>query len=256
MAREWYEKQLGAWSAGYATNTLSRMENNLLPWLGRRNVGDIEASELLACLRRVEARGAHDLAHRCHEISGRIFRYAIAIGKAKRDPSQDIRGALAPRAPEHYATITDPKGIGSLLRAIDSYQGDTSTRLALRMAPYVFVRPGELRRSEWSEFDLDAGEWRIPAAKMKMEAPHFIPLAPQVLAILKELHPLTTRLNETGWKPGVIERQLAHCERNQVRAAYNYAEHVPERRQMMIAWADYLDGLRSGADVIALRGAA
>ncbi|MCF8002654.1 MAG: tyrosine-type recombinase/integrase [Chromatiaceae bacterium] len=291
VARDWLSKRRSTWSAGYYKDTVARIENNLLPWLGARPINQITAPELLTCLRRIESRGAHDLSHRCHQLSGEVFRYAVAIGKAERDPSQDIRGALTTRSPIHFASITDPQGIGELLRAIDGYRGDNTTRIALQMAPYVFLRPGELRQAEWSEFNLDAAEWRIPAEKMKLPTPHIIPLAPQVIALLEDLRPLTgsdrylfsslrtkdrpmsentlnaalrrmgydkstmtshgfrsmasTRLNEMGWPSDWIERQLSHVERNAVRASYNYAQHLPERRRMMLAWANYLDDLRA-----------
>ena len=300
VTREWHGRQLQVWTPGYAEITMSRIEGNLFPWLGSRPVGAISPPELLACLRRIEARGAHDLARRCRQIAGSVFRYAISIGKAERDPSQDLRGALTAPSLTHRAAITRPAEIGRLLRDIDAYQGTLVVRAALRMGAYLFVRPGELRHAEWDELDLDAGLWRIPASKMKMRQDHLVPLAPQVLAILDELRPLThgrgrflfpslrsadrpmsentilaalralgyakeqmtghgfrsmasTRLNEMGWPPDVIERQLAHRERNAVRAAYNRAEYLPERRKMMVAWADYLDGLKNGADVVALR---
>lgn len=302
VAREWHGRQLRAWTPGYAEITMARIEGNLVPWLGSRPIGAITAPELLACLRRIEARGAHDLARRCRQLAGQVFRYAISIGKAERDPSQDLRGALTAPSLTHRAAITRPNEIGRLLRDIDAYQGTLVVRAALRMGAYLFVRPGELRHAEWDELDMEAGLWRIPAAKMKMRDPHLVPLAPQVVAILDELRPLTygrgkyllpsmrsadrpmsentilaalralgyskeemtghgfrsmasTRLNEMGWPPDVIERQLAHRERNAVRAAYNHAEHLPERRRMMAAWADYLDGLKNGADVVGLRRA-
>jgi integrase len=196
-------------------------------------------------------------------------------------------------------TITDPKKIGDLLRAIDGYEGHFVTKCALKLAPLVFVRPGELRHAEWREIDFDKHEWRIPGEKMKMRAVHIVPLSKQVLAILKELYPLTgggkyvfpsirsnarpmsentvngalrrlgyskdemtghgfrsmasTLLNEQGWHRDAIERQLAHAERDNVRAAYNYAEHLPERKKMMQAWADYLDGLRNGAEIVPIK---
>jgi integrase len=210
---------------------------------------------------------------------------------------------MPPVKDRHHASITDPKAIGDLLRAIEGYKGAYVTKAAMGLAPLVFVRPGELRQAEWAEIDLDKAEWRIPAEKMKMRDPHIIPLSTQAVAILRELHPLTGRgryvfpsartpngdrcmsenavlaalrrlgygkeemtghgfrsmastlLNEQGWHRDAIERQLAHAERNAVRAAYNYAEHLPERRKMMQAWADYLDGLKKGAEVIPFKRA-
>jgi len=225
-----------------------------------------------------------------------VFRYAIATGRAERDPSADLKGALAPVVVRHHPAITDPKGIGELLRAIHAYRGQPITEAALKLAPLVFVRPGELRKAEWSEVDLVNGEWRIPAHKMKLPEQHIVPLAKQAIAILRELEPVTglgryvfpcmrgedrpmsenaltaalrrmgysgdqmtwhgfrslasTQLNEQGFEPDWIEAQLAHAERNDIRAAYNYAKYLPQRRKMMQAWADYLDGLRLGPSVL------
>jgi integrase len=213
----------------------------------------------------------------------------VATGRADRDPSCDLRGALAPVKQTHFASLIDPKEIGALLRAINNYQGHFPTVCALRLAPLLFVRPGELRNAEWSEFDLEKAEWRIPAVKMKMKETHLVPLSAKALTILKELHPLTghgkylfpsvrtpkrpmsentingalrrlgytsddmtahgfrsiasTLLNEHGWNRDAIERQLAHSERNSVRAAYNYAEHLPIRREMMEWWSNHMDEL-------------
>lgn len=251
-------------------------------------------------LRRIESRGVVETAHRALQNCSSVFRYAVATGRAERDPSLDLRGALAPAQEQHHAAITDPKAIGDLLRALAGYQGSYVTCCALRLAPLLFVRPGELRKAEWTEFNVDAAEWRIPAVRMKMKEVHIVPLATQAVAILGELRALTgngkyvfpgtrskdrpmsentvnaalrrlgyakdemtghgfrsmasTRLNEQGWHRDAIERQLAHAERNAVRAAYNYAEHLPERKRMMQGWADYLDKLRAGADVIPMRG--
>jgi integrase len=301
VVREWHGKHAPRWAPGHAGKIIGRFERDIFPWLGVRPVPEITAPALLEVLRRIEARGAIETAHRAHQNCGRVFRYAIATGRAERDPAADLRGALPPVKEKHHASLTDPKAIGALLRAIDGYQGSFISQSALRLAPLTFVRPGELRKAEWSEIDLDAAEWRIPAERMKMKAPHIVPLSAQALGILRELHPLTgtghyvfpglrtptrpmsentvnaalrrlgyakdemtghgfrsmasTLLNEQGWHRDAIERQLAHGERDAVRAAYNYAEHLPERRRMMQAWADYLDGLKNGAQVVALHGA-
>jgi len=219
-----------------------------------------------------------------------VFRYAVATGRAEHDVATDLKDALAPVKSRNFATVTEPARVGELLRAIDGYAGQPVTALALKLAPLVFVRPGELRAAEWSEFDLDNAEWRIPAARMKMGEQHIVPLSRQAVAVLHELQPLTQRgrylfpslltrerpmsentvnaalrrlgygrqeqtghgfrsmactlLNEQGFPPDVIELQLAHAERNKVRAAYNKAQRLAERRKMMQAWADYLDRLR------------
>ncbi|HEX2796549.1 MAG TPA: integrase arm-type DNA-binding domain-containing protein [Immundisolibacter sp.] len=301
VAREWFAKFAPGWAPTHAEKIIRRLEREVFPWLGARPVGDITAPELLTVLRRIEARGRLETAHRAHQNCGRVFRYAVATGRAERDPSGDLRGALPPATKRHHAAIIDPKAIAELLRVLDGYTGSFVTACALRLAPLLFVRPGELRRAEWAEIYLDAAEWRIPAAKMKMRAPHVVPLADQALAILRELHPLTgrgryvfpgarsserpmsentvnaalrrlgyekdamtghgfrtlasTTLHEQGWPSDIIERQLAHAERNKIKAAYNRAEHLPERRKMMQAWADYLDGLRAGGVVVPLRRA-
>lgn len=291
IARAWLATQQRKLATTTYDKAVATLENNVFPWLGSRPIAEIDPPELLAVLKRVEARGAHETAHRVKERCGQVFRYAIAHGTAKRDPTADLRGALAPVVRTSRAAVTDPGLVGDLLRALESYSGQFITRCALRLAPLLFTRPGELRAMEWTELDLDGEEWRIPANKMKMREAHVVPLAPQALAILRELQPLTgrgrycfpslrtadrpmsentvnaalrrlgfdkdtmtghgfralasTRLNEMGWKPDVIERQLAHAERNAVRAAYNRAQYMAERRKMMTSWADYLDQLKA-----------
>jgi len=301
LTDEFFARQATKLSATTVEKDLSRLRTYVLPSLGRRPIGSITAPELLAVLRRIESRGTFETAHRTRAAISRVMRYAIATGRAERDPTADLRGALTPVAKANFPAIIEPKRIGELLRAIDGYVGQPSTAYALRLAPYVFVRPGELRGAEWAEFDLDAREpvWRIPGARMKMGEEHIVPLSRQAVAILRDLHALTgdgrylfpglrtpsrpisnntlnaalrrlgiaqdehtahgfrsmasTRLNEMGWPPDVIELQLAHKERNKVRAAYNRAERLEERRQMMQAWADYLDALKAGAKVVPLR---
>jgi integrase len=164
---------------------------NVFPWLGSTPILDIKAPELLMVLRRIESRGALETAHRVRSICSQVFRYALATGRAERDTAADLRGALPPSKPKHLAAITNPQKVAELLRAIDSYEGSFVTKCALRIAPLVFVRPGELRHMEWSEIDFDVAEWNIPAGKMKTKQPHLVPLARQALEILKELYPLT-----------------------------------------------------------------
>jgi integrase len=299
IAREWYAKFSPSWAPSHAKTTIRRLELFIFPWLGDRPIKTITAPELLIALRRIEAKGALETAHRVKQVCGQVFRYAIATGRAERDPSGDLRGAIPPASGKHMATITDPKEIAGLLRSIDDYRGSIVTRCALQLAPLVFVRPGELRQAEWSEFNLEKAEWRIPAEKMKAGAVHIVPLSRQALDILREIHPLTghgryvfpsprtdsrpmssnailsalrrmgyakdemsghgfrsmasTLLNEHGWNRDAIERQLAHAERNSVRAAYNHAEFMPERQRMMQAWADYLQGIKSEVKIISIR---
>ncbi|MCG9060202.1 tyrosine-type recombinase/integrase [Laribacter hongkongensis] len=292
IAREWHAKFLPTWTVGHADKIMRRFERDVFPWLGSRPVAEIDAPTLLAVLRRIESRGAIETAHRAMQSAGQVFRYAIATGRAQRNPAADLVGALAPAIKQSFPTITDPIKIAELLRAIDGYQGTLPTLCALRLAPLVFVRPGELRKAEWSEIDLDGSTWIIPAERMKMREKHVVPLSEQAVSSLRELHPLTgggpyvfpgartngrpmsentvnaalrrlgydkdtmtghgfrhmasTLLNEQGWNRDAIERQMAHAERNQVRAVYNYAEYLPERRKMMQAWSDYLDALKAG----------
>ncbi len=191
VAREGHGKHAPRWAPGHASKIIGRFERDVFPWLGARPVEAITAPGLFEVLRRIEARGAVESAHRAHQNCGRVFRYAIATGRAERDPAADLRGALPPVKEKHHAAITDPKAIGVLLRAIDGYQGSFVTQCALRLALLTFVRPGELRKAEWSEIDLDATECRIPAERMKMRAIHIVPMSVQAVAILRELHPLT-----------------------------------------------------------------
>lgn len=296
VAQEWYQKHSVKWVESHGDRIIRRLEKDVFPFVGKRPITEISAPEILTVLQRIEKRGAIETAHRTHQNFGQIFRYAIATGYAENDPSPHLRGALKPIQQRHHASITDPKAIGDLLRAIHAYKGFFVTKCALRLAPLFFVRPGELRKAEWSEFNFETAEWRIPASKMKMRELHIVPLSTQAIAILRELHMLTgndkfvfpsirtskrpmsentvtgalrrlgytsdemtghgfrsmacTILNEQGWNRDAIERQLAHAERNNIRAAYNYAEYLPERRKMMQHWADYLDALISGTNVV------
>ena len=191
IAREWYEQQKPSWTADHAITVIRRLEVNVFPWLGAKTITDISAPELLTCLRRVESRGAIETAHRVLSICSQVWRYAIATGNAERNIAADLRGALRPVKTRHYPTVTEPARIGELLRMFDGYHGTLTVRCALRLAPLVFQRPGELRQLEWSQLDLDAGEWRFTASKDG--PPHIVPLARQALEILNELKPLTGR---------------------------------------------------------------
>jgi len=296
VAREWLARMSTSWTEHTGKTNVSRLELYVFPYLGARPIKEIAAPELLAVLRRVESRGAEETARRLRTLCGQVFRYAVATGRCERDPAADLRGALAKAKPTHFASVTVPREVAGLLRALDSYTGNPETLAALKLAPLVFVRPGELRQAEWSEIDLEAAEWRIPAEKMKMRDAHIVPLSRQAITILAELHPLTgdgrfcfpsgrtkdrpmsnntvnaalrrmgfsrdemtghgframasTLLHEQGWPSDVIERQLAHAERNKVKAAYNRAGYLPERRRMMQSWSDYLDALKAGGKVI------
>jgi len=191
IAREWQEKFKSKWQEEYADKIMRRMELNVFPLIGLRPIKNIKAPELLAVLRRVESRDALELAHRIRNLCDQIFRYAVATGRTERNPAADLKGALIPVKEKHRAAITDPKRVGELLRAIDSYQGTFVVQCALKFAPLVFVRPGELRHAEWSEINLENAEWNIPASKMKMKEAHLVPLSRQALEILRKLHTLT-----------------------------------------------------------------
>jgi len=193
VAREWIEEKGSAWSASNTSKTERRLEVDVFPWLGNRPIADITAPDLLTVLRRTETRGAIDTAHRVLQTCGQVFRYAIVTGRAQRDPSADLRGALKSSKGGHFAAVTEPKAIGALLRALHGYQGGVVIRCALRLAPLVFVRPGELRKAEWKEIDFEKAQWDIPAERMKMGVAHIVPLSRQAREILKELHPLTGR---------------------------------------------------------------
>ena len=302
IGREWFGKTAPALADNTKGKLLRFLETDVFPWIGARPIASLAAADLIKVIERIEQRGAMDIARRVHNYMGRIFRYAVGRGLVSRDPSRDIelKDILPPEDVQHHASVTDPKAVGGLLRAIDGFTGAYATRCALRLAALAFVRPGELRHAEWTEFDFDAAEWRIPAGKMKMKEQHLVPLSAQAVAILREIQPLTgggryvfpsertgsrpmsentvnaalrrmgyakeemtghgfrsmasTLLHELGLPHAVIERQLAHGERNKVSAAYNFAEHLPERRKMMQQWADYLDKLKTGADVIPICG--
>jgi integrase len=193
IAREWFGKQSKTWAVSHSSKIMLRLEKDLFPWLGARPIADITAPEILSCLRRVESRGAVESSHRILQNCGQIMRYAIATGRAMQNPADALKGALAPVQATHRAAITEPKAIGALLRAIDDYHGALITKSALKMAPLVFVRPGELRQAEWAEIDLDKAQWNIPAEKMKTREAHLVPLSTQAVAILTELAALTGR---------------------------------------------------------------
>lgn len=189
VAREWFARHSPGWAKTHADKIIARLENDVFPWLGSRAIAEIKAPEVLAVLRRVEARGALDTAHRVHQNCGQVFRYAIATGRAERDVGSDLRGALPPARHTHFASVTDPTEVAALLRALDAFQGTFVVQCALKLAPLLFVRPGELRSAEWSQFDLDKAQWRYMVSKTKTE--HLVPLATQAVAILRELHALT-----------------------------------------------------------------
>lgn len=293
VAREWFGKQLPGWAPSHSSKIIRRLERDIFPWIGSTKIGSLSPLDILRVLRRIENRGALETAHRAKQNCSQVFRYAVATGRADRDCTVDLKGAIPRASVRHHASITEPKAVGELLRAIDGYHGSIIIKLALQLAPLVFVRPVELRMARWCDVDVEAAEWRISAEIMKERRPHIVPLARQALEVFCALMPVTgnhkyvfpnvrtserpmsentvnaalrslgysrdemtghgfrsmasTLLNEQGWSPDAIERQLAHGHRNAVRAAYNYAEYLPERKRMMQAWADYLDQLKRGA---------
>ncbi len=311
VAREFHATQIDGWSPDHATRWLRRMEKDVFPYIGRLTLPEVTAPILLDVLRRVERRGLTETVHTLRQCCGQVFRYGIQTGRCERNPSPDLNGALKPIVVEHMAALLDPMKAGELLRAIDGYTGQPATRAALLLSALLFQRPGNIRAMEWTWIDLDAALLTIPAASMKRRLhgkingrPHFVPLAPQALAILRELQPLTGHGRylfpslRTGEKPisentinaglrrmgfssdemtahgframartlmiermpgisaDVIEAQLAHGKSGPLGAAYDRAEFMDQRRKMMTEWANYLDKLRTGADVIPLRGVA
>jgi len=294
IAREWHQGRSRVWSESHASNIMGRLERDVFPWLGNRPISEIKVPELLKALRRIENRGAHETAQRVLGNCGEIFRYAVQSGKTERNIVSDLKGALQPVQKTHLAAITDPKRVGELLKMIDGYQGTLPVKCALRLAPLVFVRPGELRAAEWNSIDLKKAEWRFMASKTRTQ--HVVPLATQAIEILKELQPLTgngrylfpgqrsahrpmsnnavlsafrrmeigkdemsghgframarTILDEElGFRPDIIEHQLAHRVKDPLGRAYNRTSHLDERRAMMQAWADYLEGLKTNGNV-------
>ncbi len=287
VAREWYEQRKHEWKPSSAKTTLKRLERHIFPKLGKRPITTITAPDILSMLRVIESSGALDTAQRVMQMCGQVFMYAIATGRAERNPVPDLRGALKTPVTQHHAYLK-AADLPEFLKKLEAYDGALQTKLALRFLLLTYVRTIELRGAEWPEIDFDKAEWRIPAGRMKMKELHIVPLSRQAVAVLRELQKHTgnrqyifpnqhnpvsfmsentmlyalyrmgyhsrttghgfrstasTILNENGFMPDVIERQLAHCERNKVRAAYNHAQYLPERRKMMQWWADYIDGV-------------
>lgn len=301
ICREWLENKRSTVEEAQYKKALARLEKDVFPWMGGRPIAEITAPEILAVLRRIDARGARYTAHKAKSEISQCFRYAIATGRAERDPCPDLKGAIPAPKTENLPAITNPNEVGELLRAIDGFKGTFVVRCALLLAPLLFVRPGELRKAAWDCFDLDKAEWRYLVTKTKTE--HLVPLASQAVATLKELHALTghgryvfpgrdpqlpmsdaavnaalrrmgydTKTEITGHgframartilheelhqKPEVIEHQLAHSVSDALGTAYNRTKFLKERKTMMQLWADYLDKLKAGAEVIPLHGSA
>ena len=191
MALAWFEKFSPRWVPAHTETVIHRLEADVFPWIGAKPIAEVTAVQLLEVLRRIEARGAVSTAHRIKQIIGQVFRYAIATGSASRDPSADLRGALAPERERHFGAITKPSDVVGLMRAIAGYQGSFIVRCALRFTALTFARPGEIRKAEWSEIDFDNALWRIAAERMKMKREHLVPLSRQTIEVLRELHRLT-----------------------------------------------------------------
>ncbi len=303
-ALEWFEKHKTRWSSHYAIREKRNLEKDLFPYFANRRIGEIEPIELLAAIRKVEERGALDVAHRVLTTARAVWRYAVATARAPRDITGDIAGALTPHHGKHFAAITKPGELGALIRVIRGYQGGPIVRAALQLAPMLFQRPGELRAAAWAEIDLGAALWTIPATRMKRKKegkengiPHYVPLPTQAVEILRKLQPLTgagtllfpgershdrpisdntlrAALLTLGYGPTVqsvhgfratartilaevldvdplvIEAQLAHAVKDANGTSYNRTQYLKHRAAMMQQWADYLDKLAAGADVI------
>jgi len=198
VAREWFEVKQGGWAKGYADKIIARLEADVFPYVGSAPVAGVTPVQLLEVLRRVDARGVVETAHRALENCGQVFRYAVATGRSITNPARDLKDALRRPEPRHFPAITDPKRFGELLRACDAYAATPVVRAALKLAPMLLLRPGELRFAEWPEIDLDAAMWTVPAVRMKRElreklhgAPHLVPLPRQAVAVLRDMHKLT-----------------------------------------------------------------
>lgn len=301
VARSWHEHWKGPKSSRHADYVIRRLELDVFPEMGRKPIAEITAPQLLAMAKKIEARGALDIARRAWQTCGQVFEYALAHGVIERNPAKDVRpgAALKPRKKGHFARL-DAKELPELLRKIEVYPGTPYTRQGMKLMALTFVRTGELIAARWEEFDLDAAEWRIPAERMKMRTPHIVPLSTQAVDVLRSLHELrgasgllfpgerdhekpmsngailgalkrmgyagrmtghgfrgiaSTMLHEMGFDHAHIELQLAHQERDEVSAAYNFATYLPQRRVMLQRWADHLDALRQGGKVLPFKTA-
>jgi len=298
IGREWFDTKMAEKSESHRDRTLRLLEKDLFTVVGRQPIKAITAPELLAALRRIESRGALDMAKRARQAASQVFAYAIQTGRAERNVAEDLRGALTPGKKKHHAAITDPIELGKLLRAMEASTAGPVVKAALLITPILFQRPGEIRHMEWEEINDD--RWEIPAEKMKMRLPHIVPLPSQALALLEDLKPITGRgryvfpsargasrcmsdnavrvalrdlgytneqqtphgfratartiLDEVlGFRPDIIEQQLAHAVKDANGRAYNRTAHLKARTTMMQTWADYLDKLRQGAEVVNIR---
>ena len=294
IAREWHEQQKGGWSKNHWERVLVSLEKEAFPDIGIFPIHELTAPHVLAVIRKVEKRGALEVAARLLQRCSAVFRYAIQTGKAVHNPTSDLQGALKTKKVEHRAALARAD-LPLFFEKLEKYDGSKITQLALKLVILTFVRTGELRGATWNEFDLDNAQWRVPAERMKMRAEHIVPLSDQAIQILNELKEITgkhdlvfpsrqtwkksmsentmlyamyrmgyhgiatvhgfratasTILNESGFKADVIERQLAHVEKNKVRAAYHRSEYLEERKQMMQWWANFIEGLQGNNNVV------
>lgn len=295
LCMEWLQSRTDQIQPAQIEKSRARLEKDVLPWLGKKPISSITAPDVLSVMRRIDERGARYTAHKVKSEISQIVRYAIATGRAERDPCPDLRGALPPAKETHRAAITTPKEVAELLRAMSGFAGTFIVKCALQLSPLLFVRPGELRKAKWADIDLDRAEWRYHVTKTKVD--HLVPLASQAVAILRELHQLTgcreyvfpgrdpklpmsdaainaalrrmgydtkTEITGHGFRamartilaeelriiPEVIEHQLAHKVSDSLGTAYNRTKFIDDRVRMMQAWADYLEKLKAGADVV------
>lgn len=304
VALEWIAKKKPGWTPYYLRQVERFMQADVFPKIGKLPIRSVTAAHLLEVVKLIEGRGAETVAVLVRQWASAIFRYAVATLRADSDPAAALKGAIHRPKVEHHKPMTRDQ-IGDFVKALDGYAGYRTTVIALRLMLLTFVRTVELRGAEWSEFDLDRAEWRIPAERMKMREPHTVPLSWQAVELLRELHTYTggrtflfpnyrnpkacmtattlnralermgfngkgsigfsahgfratasTILNETGFRPDVIERQLAHAERDKTRASYNQAEYMPERVAMMQQWADMVDSIAAGGTVTQIKRAA
>ena len=301
IAREWYARKVSSWSATHSHRIMQLLERDIFPHIGSKPIEGLTAPALLTVARKIETRGAVETSHRALQNIGQIFRYAVATGRAERDPTGDLRGALSTVIHGHLPALTDPKQVGELLRAFDGFKGTNVVRTALLLAPLVFVRPGELRKARWENFDLDSGTWSFNASKARTGETneHLVPLATQAIELLRELHKHTgkrelvfpgrdpkkpmseaavnaalrrlgydtkTEITGHGFRamartilaeqldvdPRIIEQQLAHAVPDVLGRAYNRTKYIEQRKVMMQRWADYLDQLKAGAQIVHL----
>jgi integrase len=289
IALEWYEQQRERWKQHHAVDVLNSIKREVFPALGKRPLIDITTQEVLSVIRKIENRGALDVAGRILQRTTSVFRYAVQTGRLTANPATELRGAVKQRKVKHQPSLK-ADDLPEFLNKLELYEGEPLTRLALKLLLLTFVRPGELRFAEWGEINFKENLWTIPAGRMKMGAEHLVPLSRQAIATLEEIRPFSghrgyvfpsrnregkvmsentmtyalyrlgyhsravphgfrstasTILNEQGWRPDVVERQLAHAEKNTVRAAYHRSEYLPDRTKMMQHWADYLDEVRA-----------